>query len=319
MIASQVNPTIRPLTEEGEEHVFLMGRPPLEEYLGFMMTEPGGAETANIGQLATEWREANDHIKTLQASEKTLADNPSIEPIPTQLASAVADLMVNPVVQRSYAIVPFDIGMVELDRLVVFQKHIDLGYVRQIQDRLRPNLSDEAIFKLCLSSDHPIVPYKVRRIAQNQFSFVSVSNDLRLMGIFNLKPDQISGLPPVGVPVSIIAAVVGYGVNFLSAMSVENRLVLFNASHRAYALRELGIKHAPCLIQRVTRREELNAVAAGTDLLQNTDSYLKEPRPPMLKDYFDPKLRKVVRLPSKARQVRIGVGTEISDIPWEQS
>src|SRR5437879_4605802 len=109
MITSQVSPTAQLHSGEGEEHVFLMGRPPLEEYLGFMTTEPVGAETANMGQLAEEWRDANDHIKTLQASEETLAENPPVSPVPPELTSLVADLMIDPIVLKSYAIVPFDI------------------------------------------------------------------------------------------------------------------------------------------------------------------------------------------------------------------
>src|SRR2546422_3460951 len=116
MIVSQVKPTAEP-PSQGEEHVFQVGRPTLEEYLGFMTTEPVGAETANMGQLAAEWRDANDHIKTLQATEKTFAENPPVGPVPPELSSLVADLMIDPIVLKSYAIVPFDIGMVELDRL----------------------------------------------------------------------------------------------------------------------------------------------------------------------------------------------------------
>jgi len=44
--------------------------------------------------------------------------------------------------------------------------------------------------------------------------------------------------------------------------------------------------------------------------------YLKNPRPALLKDYFDPKLRKIVRVAPKARQVRVTFGIEQIDVPW---
>jgi hypothetical protein len=44
----------------GEDNVFLVGRPPFEEYLGYMSTEHIGAENADLKQLADEWRTAND-------------------------------------------------------------------------------------------------------------------------------------------------------------------------------------------------------------------------------------------------------------------
>jgi hypothetical protein len=132
-----------------------------------------------------------------------------------------------------------------------------------------------------------------------------------------ISPKQIVGYQSNGIPSSAIVLFVGYGANYLSVTSTEGRLVLNNASHRAYALRELGVTHVPAVVQKVTRREELNIVAAGGPLSQNPDLYLKEPRPPVVKDYFDPKLRKIVRLLPKARQVRVMVGAEVSDIPWE--
>jgi hypothetical protein len=107
---------------------------------------------------------------------------------------------------------------------------------------------------------------------------------------------------------------IGFGSNYLNALEVEGRLVLNNGSHRAYALRDLGLTHAPCIVQQVTRRDELDLVASG-DVQVNPDRYLKVPRPPLLKDYFDPQLRKVVPVPRKNRLVRVQYGFEQSDVP----
>jgi len=93
-------------------------------------------------------------------------------------------------------------------------------------------------------------------------------------------------------------------------------LILNNGSHRAYALRELGLKEVPCIVQTVTRRDELELVASG-DFQQFPDRYLKAPRPPLLKDYFDPKLRKIVVVQRKNRLVRVQIGVEQSDVPAE--
>jgi len=117
-----------------------------------------------------------------------------------------------------------------------------------------------------------------------------------------------------GRPVAILGLAVGYGSNFLNVIHVENRLVLGNGSHRAYALRDLGVNQIPCLIQRVTRRDELDLVASG-DFASSPDRYLKSPRPPMLRDYFDPALRKIVPVYRKNRVVRVQFGIEQTDIP----
>jgi hypothetical protein len=69
-------------------------------------------------------------------------------------------------------------------------------------------------------------------------------------------------------------------------------------------LRELGVTHAPCVVQDVTRREELKVVGGGR-LRRDPDRYLGSPRPPMLKDFFDPTLSRRVRLVKKTRHVRV--------------
>ena len=86
---------------------------------------------------------------------------------------------------------------------------------------------------------------------------------LRVDGLLDatlLEPGQVTGLDAVGVPSKLVVLSVGYGSNYLSAISVGGRLVLHNGSHRAYALRAAGQTHAPCLVQHVSRHEELRAI-----------------------------------------------------------
>ena len=146
------------------------------------------------------------------------------------------------------------------------------------------------------------------------YTMVSTSTDFRFLEAQIIQPQNVSSLDSTGRPVAVLGIAIGYGSNFLNVLHVENRLVLGNGSHRAYALRDLGITEIPCLVQRVTRREELELVAAG-DLASSPDRYLKSARPPMLRDYFDPALRKIVPVYRKKRVVRIQFGVEQTDIP----
>jgi hypothetical protein len=63
----------------------------------------------------------------------------------------------------------------------------------------------------------------------------------------------------------------------------------------------------------VSRREELEVVNQA--LHTEPDRYLKDPRPSLLKDYFDPLLRSVHSVPRRARQVKVSFGVEIVDVP----
>jgi hypothetical protein len=68
------------------------------------------------------------------------------------------------------------------------------------------------------------------------------------------------------------------------------------------------------VVRALVRRDELEV--AGLNIVQQqSELFLTSPRPPVLKDYFDPELRMVVRVPRTNRQVRIGVQVEQLDVP----
>ncbi len=71
--------------------------------------------------------------------------------------------------------------------------------------------------------------------------FISPSNDIRFLEPVLLRTDQITGYQPRGVVAGVVGLMVGFTPNCLSVISVENRLILNNGSHRASALREIGI------------------------------------------------------------------------------
>ncbi len=300
--------------QQVDDHVFLVGRPPIEEYLGFVVSQSVGGQNANHGMLADEWRSANDHIRELEKNEAGIANNIETSSLDERLNRLTADVTADPVFQKCFQLVPTDIALVELDRLVVFQKAINLRYVDELQKGLGKNPSAESVFRFCLPHDHQIPPVKAMQIAQNAYAFLSPSMDFRAIGQAVLSKDQIVGYQPGGVMVGTVAISVGYGPNYFSAIHVDGRLVLNNGSHRAYALRDMGVTRAPCLIQTVSRRDELSAIGAG-DLVANPERYLDEVRPPLLKDYFDLKLRKLVKVPTKLRQIRVSIGIEQSDVP----
>ena len=119
-----------------------------------------------------------------------------------------------------------------------------------------------------------------------------------------LQPEQVKGVQSHGPIVGVLGILVGFGSNYLSAIAAEGRIVLNNGTHRAYALRELGLKQAPCVIQKAATRREVKSVAVGS-LRKHPDLYLKEPRPPVLKDYFDDRLRQGIRIPPVQRHVKV--------------
>jgi hypothetical protein len=87
-----------------------------------------------------------------------------------------------------------------------------------------------------------------------------------------------------------VGLVVGFSTNFFNVVRDDKRLLLHNGYHRACALRALGITHVPCVIQTVTRRDELDLIAKD-NVAEDPAFYFAACRPPLLKDFFDPRIR----------------------------
>jgi hypothetical protein len=60
----------------------------------------------------------------------------------------------------------------------------------------------------------------------------------------------------------------------------------------------------PCIVQHASNRDALELVAPSS-VRRDYDLYLKHPRPSMLKDYFDPRLRRVMPVRRVLREVRV--------------
>ena len=299
-----------------DEYLYLTGRPRLRDLVRFARSH---APTPPDEKALTDtWHTAHEHVRRLETDEAGLADNPPMQPLGGEggeYESLLLELLGDPLVQNGFNTVPTDVAMVELDRLVVYQKHIDLTYVRQLTSRLKGRKpTDEQIFRTCLLHDHDEAPVKWSRVNNDRFVFVSSSNDLRFLGAVPLRRDQIKDYPERGKFVGLVGIAVGLGSNFMNAVCAENRLILNNGSHRAYALRALGVTHVPCIIQHASSRDEVDAVAA-TEVRKNPDLYLKHPRPSMLKDYFDPALHLVMPVFRRLRQVTVRFEIDETAVP----
>lgn len=130
-----------------DNHVFLVGRPPLAEFLSVVKSKARFDTQPELGPLTEEWRKANDHIIELEKQESGIADSPPLADIPESLNDLLKEVQNDPIFAKSFQIVPPSINMVELDKLVVWQKHINLTYVETIKKELGSN-PDEGIDKL---------------------------------------------------------------------------------------------------------------------------------------------------------------------------
>ncbi len=300
-----------------DSHVFLVGRPPIAEFITFVRRSAvdacPGEPAPTDSSLAEAWRVASDHIRTLEKSEAGYADGPDLAPLPPELEPLGERLTADRAFKRVHGTLPTTLGMVELDRLVVFQKHVNLTQVEAIRRTLGSGPTPETIARVALGLDRAIPPVRVRQ-SQDTYTFISESMDFRFLEPVAIAPESLPFLDAKGVPARCIVLSVGFSPNCVAAVRAGGRLILFNGSHRAYAIREAGITHIPCVVHEIARSEEMDLVPLR-DIAAREELYLRNPRPPVLKDYFDSRLRRIVPVARLNRLVRVQFRVDQSDIP----
>lgn len=286
------------------EEIWLLGHPPLRRYLDFVEDMVIGGATLDRAALIDEWRAANHYYYELRETEAGIADRVECRDLDPALRPLVEEVMADPRYRHGFDALPTSFGMVELDKLVVFQAHVTRDFINALKSRLGPDPDPEALFRFCLPLGRPEAPVRIQRVGSKRFVFTSDSTDFRFQEPVLLRPDQIQGYDTYGPVAGVVGLVVGFGSNFLNAIRGDDRLVLHNGYHRACALRELGITHAPCIIQTATCRDEID-FAAKPVVAQDPGFYFKHARPPLLKDFFDPKIRKVLPIYKTSRMIEV--------------
>jgi hypothetical protein len=284
--------------------------------------QPAGSPSPLI---AARWRFAADHLAELEATEAGIADAAQLLPLPAELEQPAAEVMARPLTRGLAKLARVRLALVELDRLVVHEPFVNLNHARQLRthiDKLRATGGgDGAAFALALGYHERAVPsLQVEAVDGASWFVRSRSKDLRVIGVRQLEPSEL----PAGVfdaaPAAVFAVAVGYSYNYLTALQLEGRLVLENGKHRAYALREAGFTHVPCLVLSLRdRRALLKVVPAGHPLLLRPDDYLSVPRPPLLADFFDERLRVEVELARTVRQIAVAIRHETLEAPAPHS
>jgi hypothetical protein len=152
------------------------------------------------------------------------------------------------------------------------------------------------------------------RAGSQTYVFRSSSTDFRFHESALLRDDQLDSYNAFGPVAGLVGLVVGFGFNVMNVIRFEKRLILHNGYHRACALRELGIVRAPCVIQTATRLDELKTVG-GKDIAEDPGFYVTAARPPLLKDFFDPRIRKVLPIHRMVRTIEVNFDVREYSLP----
>ncbi|HKV70199.1 MAG TPA: hypothetical protein VJN62_03085 [Gemmatimonadales bacterium] len=293
------------------EHLYLMGRPPMRNFVRYV--ERNAVEPPGEAALHDLWRRARDVLAELERTEAGIADHPSLTPLGPD-EPLLRKLLNDPLIRDGFNAVPTEVAMVDLRQVVVYQGHIDVTHARRLAEDWGTAPSGPDLFRICLPYDHPNPPVRWSRLSKNRYAFVSPSNDLRFLGPMPMDPGRVRDFAVPGNLVNVIGIAVGFGSNFLNAVHTGKRIILCNGSHRAYALRKMGVTHVPAIVQHALAPEEIEAVAS-TRVNDDGALYLEHPRPPMLQDYLDPRLHYLMAVRRRVRQVTVRFQVEEDDVP----
>jgi hypothetical protein len=293
--------------------IYLTGRPTPVDFVQFVKIRAVDGEQQDDEQLAIEWDSARQHIRSLISAEGDFADNPALTPLPEEMVAAATAALENSSYQHSRRYLQEQWYIVEIDRLVVYQKTINLRHVSAIKELLPPVLTPLDLIGLATGTVSPPPPVRTTRPTPNNYYFVSKSLDLRFLGVVSLDPEMVRGYRLLGQPSHVIGVFVGFGFNPIKAFHINNRLILANGSHRLYALREAGVTHVPCLISQITTKEQQALIPAK--IRGDEKHYLEDPRPPLFKDYFDTRLRKIIPTVPVAQLLNLQLSMDTQAIP----
>lgn len=296
-----------------EAHLVLLAHMELRDWLRFLKTHvPGSGQTP-----AAEWMEVWRRARAMRSGlsrEAGLADGLAAEAVelPEGLRAQAAALLEEPVLRRTLQHTPARWGMVELDRLLVFQRRLNLTRVREIQAGLGRTPSVEALYGLASGQTQAPVQIQEAHLGEGVHAFWTARGELRVLEMGLLEASLLQ--PTAGTVLSVAGVAIGAPVNVVMALEMGGRLLLCNGNHRAYAARALGVTHMPCVIRAPAGEEELELVAPA-DVLKQRELYLRGRRPPLLKDYFDPGLFQVLQTPPYRQWLHVHISVRETHTP----
>lgn len=287
-----------------DQEVCLLGVTRLSDFIEFVREKAVDGRDIDEGMLVETWRKAAVVFAGLQVSEAGAADKPEVKPLSKRLQAHVRKLASLPNFQASFPAVPVSFGMVELDKLIVSQRHITQSSVQKMTRSLRAPLSETDLAELCLPLTPDTAGFGIALEENGRYVFASDTHDARFLGAKLLRPTDIKGYSVGGHVQAVLALSVGFTTNVLNVVRFGQRMVLNNGYHRAVALRKLGVTHAPCLIQVCSNWEEVG-LAGSQEVYHNASVYFTAPRPPLLRDYANPALTKTFGTVRRRKQITL--------------
>jgi hypothetical protein len=303
------------LSNDYSTHRFLYAFSPQAEVRQLVRTQAIESDALRLPTILASWSAVQLRVAALVVSEAGIPDTIAVSGVPDVHTELVAGYLSDPLLQKTFSGIPFEVAFVEVDKLVAGQQSLNLEYVDRLGGIYSKDLSPEALLAATVSPRREMDPIRHLEVAPNTHVFSSPNTDVRFLGAFLKSPLSESDAMSAemgGVPVAALIAFVGYGGAPVNAFRIGSRVVLNNGFHRVFALRKLGCLEIPLILQNVANPQvELPPQIAG----RPTDYLVQHPRPPMIKDFLNDDLNVELHFRRRMRMIQVGVGVSPLDVP----
>jgi hypothetical protein len=284
------------------------------EVLQHVRTQALDEESQRLQEILGLWTGLQQRVADLLTREAGMADTILIEPVPEEHKTLLEEYASDPLFQKTFASLPTGFGYVELDKLVAAQRTVNLDYVDRLADSYNKSLNERQLLDICVSPKRRMDAIQHLEIAPNTHVFSSPNSDIRFLGAFtkHLTSEDLGYAVTGGLPAAAIIAFIGYGGAPVNVLLAGKRAVLNNGFHRVYALRSLGIKKIPVVIQQVQNVQlEFPPAVAGLP----KEYLLKSPRPVLIKDFFEADFAITLKVRERIKMVTVGIGLSQHEVP----
>ena len=284
------------------------------EVLQYVRTQTLPEETLRLQEIFSMWKSIQPRVEEVICKENGLADTIELKEIPAVHEKKVAAFFTDPLFQRTFSQLRVAAGLIEIDKLVAAQRTVNLDYIDRLVASYPSNPEIDQLLDICISPKRSMEPIQHLEVAPNTHVLSSPNADLRFLGAFfkPLSPEDLEHAVHGGIPVAGVMAFVGYGAAPVNVFVHKNRVVLNNGFHRVYALRSMGVREIPVVIQHVARPEfEFPPQVAGLP----REYLLGAERPVLMKDFFEEGFVVPLRVRERLKMITISIGLNQHEVP----
>ena len=271
------------------DHAILLGYYDRTDARKFL--EGKGLEESLVEELLQKRAKAEERIKSLPPmSGKT----PDALPITDREAMAeIRQVMERPECEELFSAGPWNIGLVEISKLIPFQPNLDVAYAESLGP---PDLSSSRMLsavKLCFSDSRSTAFGINVDESQKSVTITGINPTLQVRGVQFGKQQQDGPF--------VISMIIAAAPNIVQVSQFGGRSYLASGYHRVYRLMKAGFSHVPCIVRQAKSIEETGARGPGFF----SESVLTAPRPPLFPDFADKVLGVIVPLRAVSKVIRI--------------